>query len=136
MERQIMHQVGELGLSEHVRFAGALWDTDRDRMYQAADLFVMPSVSEPFGLVPLEALQHGTPSVITKQSGVGEVLPQALRVDFWDHEAMPARIIEVLRYPVLKEQLVSEGRAILPWLSWRRAAVKVEGLFRRLLQYA
>ena len=63
-------------------FAGALWEEERDRMYQSADLVVMPSVSEPFGLVPLEALQHGTPSLITYQSGVGEVLSHVLKVDF------------------------------------------------------
>lgn len=136
MLHQIMHQVGALGLSEHVRFAGALWDEDRDRMYQSADLFVMPSVSEPFGLVPLEALQHGTPSVISKQSGVSEVLTHALKVDFWDIDEMANQIISALRYPVMRDQLVKEGGWQLAGFSWKNAAQKIKRLYQSLVQYA
>jgi len=136
MLRQIIHQVGALGLSEHVRFAGPNWDEDRDRLYQSADLFVMPSVSEPFGLVPLEALQHGTPSIISKQSGVAEVLTHALKVDFWDVDEMANQIISALRYPAMREQLVKEGRWQMHNFSWRIAADKVKRLYQSLLQYA
>jgi len=136
MLRQVIHQVGKLGLSEHVRFAGANWDEDRDRLYQSADLFVMPSVSEPFGLVPLEALQHGTPSVISKQSGVSEVLTHALKVDFWDVDEMANQIISALRYPVMREQMVKEGRWQMSNFSWQTAAEKIKRLFEGLVQYA
>ncbi len=135
MTRQIIEQVGALGLSRHVIFAGALWEEERDRMYQTADLVVMPSVSEPFGLVPLEALQHGTPSLISKQSGVGEVLKPVLKVDFWDVDEMANKILSALRYPVLRQQLVGEGKQQLQSMSWREAAQKVYTLYRRLLQY-
>jgi glycogen synthase len=110
MTNQIINQVGEYGLSKHVIFAGALWEEERDRMYQTADLVVMPSVSEPFGLVPLEALQHGTPSLITHQSGVGEVLTHVLKVDFWDVDEMANKILAALRYPVMRHQIVNEGK--------------------------
>lgn len=133
MERQIMHLVGSLGLSQHVIFAGALWDDDRDRMYQAADLLVMPSVSEPFGLVPLEAIQHGTPVLISKQSGVSEVLTHALKVDFWDVDEMANKMLAALRYRAMNKQLVEEGQRELLRLTWRRAAEKVVALYRRLL---
>ncbi len=136
MMTQVIHQVGAMGLSEHVRFAGATWEQERDRLYQSVDLFVMPSVSEPFGLVPLEALQHGTPSIITKQSGVSEVLTHALKVDFWDVDEMANQILSALRYPVLGEQIVKEGRLQLLGLSWQKAATKMHQLFRNLLQYA
>lgn len=136
MMTQVIEQVGAMGLSEHVRFAGALWEEDRDRMYQSADLFVMPSVSEPFGLVPLEALQHGTPSVISKQSGVAEVLTHALKVDFWDVDEMANQILAALRYPVVREQMVKEGRLQLLGMSWRLAAEKIKRLYQNLLQYA
>lgn len=135
MTRQIIEQVGAMGLSEHVRFAGALWEEDRDRMYQSADLVVMPSVSEPFGLVPLEALQHGTPSIVTKQSGVAEVASHVLKVDFWDTEEMANQILSALRYPVIRHQMVKEGREQLKLISWRRAAEKVQHIYRSLLQY-
>lgn len=135
MTHQVINQVGALGLSEHVRFAGALWEQDRDRMYQSADLVVMPSVSEPFGLVPLEALQHGTPAIITKQSGVAEVLSHALKVDFWDVDEMANQILCSLRYPVMREQMVKEGKWQLHNFSWRVAAQKVVALYQRLVQY-
>ncbi len=133
MEHQIMHLVGSLGLSEHVIFAGALWDEERDRMYQSADLLVMPSVSEPFGLVPLEAIQHGTPVLISKQSGVAEVLTHALKVDFWDIEEMANKMLAALKYPVLNQQLVTEGKKELDRLTWRRAAEKVLTIYHRLI---
>lgn len=132
MERQIMNLVGSLGLSQHVIFAGALWDEERDRMYQSADLLVMPSVSEPFGLVPLEAIQHGTPALISKQSGVAEVLTHVLKVDFWDVDEMANKIIAALRYPVMNKQLVDEGRKELFRLSWKKAAEKVIQVYQKL----
>lgn len=135
MEAQIMHQVGALGLSKHVRFAGALWYEERDQMYQSADLVVMPSVSEPFGLVPLEAMRHGTPALISKQSGVSEVVTHVLKVDFWDVEEMANKILAALRYPVLHQQLIHEGKREIGRLSWGRAAEKLQQLYRRLLEW-
>lgn len=135
MEQQIMQQVAEMGLSPNVIFAGALWYEERDRMYQSVDLVVMPSVSEPFGLVPLEAMLHRTPSLISKQSGVAEVVTHVLKVDFWDTEHMANMILSALRYPVLHQQLVQEGRREIEKLSWRTAANKVASLYRNLLQY-
>ena len=135
MMKQIVEQVGVMGLSQHVLFAGALWDEERDRMYQSVDLMVMPSVSEPFGLVPLEALQHGTPSVITKQSGVSEVLTHVLKVDFWDTEEMANQILSSLKYPTVREQIVAEGKQQLHGLSWKQAAEKVKKIYQDLVQY-
>ncbi len=135
MEHQIMHLVGELGLSKNVIFAGALWDEERDRMYQSADLLVMPSVSEPFGLVPLEAIQHGTPALISKQSGVAEVLTHVLKVDFWDIDEMANKILAALRYGTMNQQLVTEGQRELLRLTWKTAAHKVIALYRKLLDW-
>lgn len=134
MERQIMHQVGAMGLSRHVIFAGALWDEERDRMYQSADLVVMPSVSEPFGLVPLEAVQHGTASLVSKQSGVTEVVTHVLKVDFWDVEEMANKIVAALRYGVLNDQLVREGKKEIKRLDWSVAAGKVRGVYEKLMK--
>lgn len=135
MITQVIEQVGRMGLSENVRFAGALWESDRDRMYQSADIVVMPSVSEPFGLVPLEALQHGTPSIITKQSGVAEVITHVLKVDFWDIEEMANQILSSLRYPTIRHQMVTEGKLQMQGMAWRFAAAKIERIYRSLLQY-
>ena len=135
MEHEIMRLVGELGLSGHVIFTGALWDEERDRMYQSADLLVMPSVSEPFGLVPLEAIQHGTPVLVSKQSGVAEVLSHALKVDFWDVDEMANKIIAALEYPVLNAQLVRESRHELLRITWKHAAHKVMQLYHALMAW-
>lgn len=135
MTNQIIRQVGALRLSNNVIFAGPLWDEERDRIYQAADLLVMPSVSEPFGLVPLEALQHGTPSLISKQSGVSEVLTHSLRADFWDVEEMANKILAIVRYPTMCQQLSTEGKKSLCQFSWQKAADKVKKLYQSLLQY-
>jgi glycosyltransferase involved in cell wall biosynthesis len=135
MTGQIMHKVGALGLSSHVIFAGALWYAERDQMYQSVDLVVMPSISEPFGLVPLEAMQHGTPSLISKQSGVSEVISHVLKVDFWDVDEMANKILSALRYPVMRNQLVNEGKKEIKKLSWKDAASKVISVYHRLLQY-
>ncbi len=135
MQSQIIRMVGEMGLSGHVIFAGALWEEERDRMYQSADLVVMPSVSEPFGLVPLEAMQHGTPSLISKQSGVAEVLTHVLKIDFWDVDGMANHILAAMRYDVLRAQLKSEGRIELNRLSWREAAKKVVALYKNLVSF-
>ncbi len=134
MQEQIIHQVGEMGLSGHVLFAGALWEEERDRMFQSVDLVVMPSVSEPFGLVPLEAMQHGAPSLISKQSGVSEVISHVLKVDFWDIDEMANKILATLRYDTLKNQLVKEGQTEMKKLSWHTVAEKVHNLYRSLLQ--
>ena len=135
MQEQIINQVGAMGLSKHVIFAGALWNEERDQMYQSADLVVMPSVSEPFGLVPLEALQNGTTSIISKQSGVSEVMSHVLKVDFWDVDEMANKIISALHYDTMRNQLVSEGKQEMKRLSWATAAHKVFELYKNLLQY-
>lgn len=133
MERQVMHLAGSLGLSRHIIFAGALWDEERDRMYQCADLLVMPSVSEPFGLVPLEAIQNGTPALISKQSGISEVMRHVLKVDFWDVDEIANKIIAVLTYESMQKQLVHEGKKELSGLTWRIAADKIIALYERVL---
>lgn len=135
MEGQIMQQVGAMGLSSNVIFAGALWYGERDQMYQSVDLVVMPSVSEPFGLVPLEALQQGTPALISKQSGVSEVVSHVLKVDFWDTDQMANMILSALRYPVMRNQMVNEGRRELKKLSWHTAAEKVIAIYKNVLEY-
>lgn len=135
MTTQIIEMVGSFGLSENVLFAGALWEEDRDKMFQTADLVVMPSVSEPFGLVPLEAMKHGTPSIISKQSGVAEVMSHVLKVDYWDTDEMANQIISSLKYPVMRQQLVKEGREQAKGLSWRSSADKIQRVYKSLVQY-
>jgi glycosyltransferase involved in cell wall biosynthesis len=100
----IVGLVDELGLEDMVEFTGFLRGSDVDRAYRRADVYVMPSVSEPFGLTALEAARHGVPVVLSNNSGAGEVLKRgSLKVDYWDVEMMAKMIVSVLEYPRLQK---------------------------------
>jgi glycogen synthase len=90
MERWLVEESAALGISDRVIFAGFLRGNDLSRLYQMADLYVMPSVSEPFGITSLEALANGTPILVSRQSGVGEMISHCLKVDFWDVDQIAA----------------------------------------------
>jgi glycogen(starch) synthase len=122
-----------LGIGNKVLFTGFLRGNDVQKIYQMADLFVMPSVSEPFGLVPLEALHNDVPVIISKQSGVAEVLSHALKVDFWDTDEIANQIVAVLKYPALKTTLQSHGNFEARKLRWKDAAVKCAEIYEQTL---
>lgn len=98
-----------------------------------ADLYVMPSVSEPFGIAPLEALSQNVPVIISKQSGVSEVLTHVLKVDFWDIDEMANKILAVLRHPPLQRALRQHGQFELHKLSWSDSARKVHDAYKEVL---
>jgi len=114
----MIERTAELGLARHVHFTGFLRGKDVERIFALADLYVMPSVSEPFGITPLEALALDTPAIVSRQSGVSEVLAHALKVDFWNVEDLADKILAVLRHPALREALVANGRAEVASMHW------------------
>jgi glycosyltransferase involved in cell wall biosynthesis len=101
-----------------------------------ADLYVMPSVSEPFGIAPLEALQHSVPVLISKQSGIAEALQNALKVDFWDIEEMANKIVAVLRHPPLQEALRTNGRREAARFRWEDSAARVNEIYHEVVNAA
>ncbi len=123
----------ELGLESHVRFLGYLPDEDQKRIYAASDLYVMPSTSEPFGITALEAIASGTPVIVSKTSGVSEVVKSAIRVDFWDIKGMAQKILAVLHYTPLQRAMVSLGGRDLAPLTWAHTAAKTEAVYRDAL---
>lgn len=133
MIAQCVREVADLKLGRYVTFTGFLRGNDVDRIFQMADLYVMPSVSEPFGIAPLEALSHNVPVIISKQSGVSEVLSHVLKVDFWDIDEMANKILAVLRHPPLQRTLRQHGAIELRKLSWRDSAVKLEKIYSALV---
>ncbi len=126
-------RVAALGLSERFLFTGYLPPEQLDRLYARADLYVMPSVSEPFGLTALEALQHGTPVIVSKTAGVGEVVRNLLRVDFGDVEGLASHVLSVLMYPPLRGTLGARGRAEVERMSWRESAWRCLSVYRELV---
>jgi len=123
MMNRMIEMAAQMGIGHKVLFTGFLRGDDVDRIFQMADLFVMPSVSEPFGLVPLEALRNDVPVIISKQSGVSEVLTHALKVDFWDTHEIANKIVAVLRHPPLQMTLREHGNFEVRKLSWKDAAL-------------
>lgn len=130
MEGQVIKETARLGLGGQVLFAGFARGAELAALYKTADLFVLSSVSEPFGITPLESLSQGTPVIVSKQSGVSEVLTHALKVDFWDVDEMANQIISLLRHDALANQLGSLGKEETDKLSWRDSAKKCLDLYR------
>jgi glycosyltransferase involved in cell wall biosynthesis len=117
-------RVADLGLEDRFVFPGFLRGEEVERMFSLADLYVMPSVSEPFGIAPLEAMSYNTPVIVSKQSGVSEVLSHALKVDFWDVERMADLMLGALRYPELRQEIVDMARDEVRRIHWDAAAEK------------
>ncbi|MFT7676124.1 MAG: glycogen(starch) synthase [Planctomycetota bacterium] len=122
-----------LGLAQHVHFTGFLRGDDVERMYSQADLYVMPSVSEPFGITPLEAMALDVPVIMSKQSGVSEVIDHALKVDFWDTEELANQILAVITYGPLRETLVDHGRAEIQGMRWDVRGEALRKIYEELM---
>jgi glycosyltransferase involved in cell wall biosynthesis len=132
LREQLIRQSASLGISDKVLFSGFLRGKFLVDAYKNADLVVMPSVSEPFGLIPLEAMLCGTPALISKQSGVAEAVTHVLKTDFWDINDMANKIIASLEHQSLKECLRQNGYSDIKRLNWRSAAQKCLSLYQGL----
>lgn len=126
---ELVEQAAELGIAKNVIFAGFQRGKNWRDSFRIADLFVMPSVSEPFGLTPLEAIPYGTPSIVSKQSGVSEVLYNCLKVDFWDINEMANQILAVVNNDVLRDELHRNALKEYERMSWDGAATKLINLY-------
>jgi glycosyltransferase involved in cell wall biosynthesis len=124
MTTRMIELAAQMGIGSKVLFTGFLRGRDIERIFSMADCYVMPSVSEPFGISALEAIHHDVPVIISKQSGVSEVLTHVLKVDFWDTDEMANKIVAVLRHPPLSQTLRQHGPFQLRWLTWDGAAEK------------
>ena len=133
MEGQMMSEAANAGILDKFIFTGFLRGDERDRIFQAADLYVMPSVSEPFGITALESVVNGTPVLISKQSGVSEILKNALKCDFWDVDEMANKVVAVLKHRSLKDNLKTESEKEISYFSWSRAADEVLSVYNQLV---
>ncbi len=133
---ELIERTCELGLQESVIFAGKVHSKEAKKLYDKADCFVMPSVSEPFGLVALEAIASGTPVILSKQSGVSEVVGHAFTVDFWDTKRMADCALTILREDALADQLRSEATSVLQNLTWQNQSREVQNIYQKLVCHA
>jgi len=130
---KMVERTASLGIADKFHFTGFLLNEDVFRMYSYSDLYIMPSVSEPFGISPLEAMQSGVPVIISKQSGVSEILKHAIKIDFWDIDKMANAIYSILNYPALSETITSNGLIEANNLRWDDAALRVHHIYEKIL---
>ena len=133
MLKHIVRRVAKLGIADRFHFTGFLKGDEVQRMFALSDVYVMPSVSEPFGISPLEAMRSNVPVIISKQSGVAEVLDYAIKVDYWDVDALADAIYGLVEYPALAEMATEKGLGEVTNLKWENAAGEVANVYRSLL---
>jgi glycogen synthase len=132
LNRMIM-RAASLRIANKFHFTGFLKGDDVYRMFSISDVYVMPSVSEPFGISPLEAMQSNVPVIISHQSGVSEVLQYAMKVDFWDIDAMADAIYGLLNYSALSDMFKIYGKEEVENMKWENAAFKVNDVYKSVL---
>jgi glycosyltransferase involved in cell wall biosynthesis len=132
MLEKIIRRAASLGITDRFHFTGFLKGTDVYSLLYMSDVYIMPSVSEPFGISPLEAIQSNVPVIISKQSGVSEILTHAVKIDFWDIDAMADSIYGILQYPALSKMFIKNGREEVIRFKWVNSARHVRDIYYRV----
>lgn len=132
----VVRRVAQLGIADRFHFTGFLKGGVVQRMFRLSDVYVMPSVSEPFGISPLEAMRSGVPVIISRQSGVAEVLDYAIKVNYWDVDALADAIYGLLTYPALGRMFASKGLEEVTGLKWTNAAAKIKTVYETVVAEA
>jgi glycosyltransferase involved in cell wall biosynthesis len=133
MMERMMRRAAALKITDRFHFTGFLKGKDVFTMLNLSDVYIMPSVSEPFGISPLEAMQSNVPVIISKQSGVSEILTHAVKTDFWDIDAMADAIYGILNYPALSKMFIKNGKEEVVRLKWDNSARHVRDIYYRVI---
>jgi glycosyltransferase involved in cell wall biosynthesis len=134
MMEKMMRRAAALKITDRFHFTGFLKGTDVFTMLDMSDVYIMPSVSEPFGISPLEAMQSNVPVIISKQSGVAEILTHAVKTDFWDIDAMADAIYAILNYHPLADTIIKNGKEEVIKLKWDNSARHVRDIYKSVLE--
>lgn len=134
MEEKMIRLVARKKISRNFFFTGFLEGEELKELLSISSAFVMPSVSEPFGIAPLEAMQAGVPTIISRQSGVSEVLNHAIKVDFWDVDSMADAIYSIGKHKALSDFLSRQGKLETISITWDKAAEKLKELYNELVE--
>jgi glycosyltransferase involved in cell wall biosynthesis len=130
---KMIERTAKLGITDKFHFTGFLKGDDVFKMFSYSDLYIMPSISEPFGISPLEAMQSGVPVIISKQSGVSEILKHAIKVDFWDIDKMANAIYSILNYKALTKTISMNGKKEANNLKWEESAKNVYSVYQQAI---
>lgn len=133
MFQALVDESVRLGISDRVIFTGRLSDEEVEHLYGIASVYVMPSVSEPFGITALEAISAGTPTIVSKSAGVSEVFKNALQVDFWDTDEMANQIISLLRYEPLHSTLKHNGKSEIKLFTWDQVSQRTKEVYQQVI---
>lgn len=133
MMERMMRRAASLKITDRFHFTGFLRGRDVFTLLAMSDVYIMPSVSEPFGISPLEAMQSNVPVIISKQSGVAEILTHAVKTDFWDIDAMADAIYGILNYPSLSSMFIKNGKEEVIRLKWDNSARHVKDIYDRVV---
>ncbi len=131
MMEKMIYLAAKRDISDRFHFTGFLKGRQVYEMLKASDVYIMPSVSEPFGISPLEAMQMGVPSIISKQSGCAEILENVIKIDYWDIDAMADAIYSIITYPAMYKQLREKGLEEMDTIQWKKAGAKVIDIYRQ-----
>jgi hypothetical protein len=133
MMNAMIDLVAKRNIADRFHFTGFLKGKQVHEMLAESDVYIMPSVSEPFGISPLEAMQVGTPSIISKQSGCAEILTHAIKTDYWDIDAMADAIYAIVKNPAMHKSLQELGRDEVNNIRWQDAGLKVRGIYESVM---
>ncbi|WP_073401139.1 glycosyltransferase [Bacteroides luti] len=134
MMNQMISLVAERGIADRFHFPGFMKGKQVYEVLKASDVYIMPSVSEPFGISPLEAMQVSVPTIISKQSGCAEILDNCIKIDYWDIHAMADAIYSICTYPAMYEYLKTEGKREVDAIKWENVGYKVRSIYDNILQ--
>ncbi len=135
MMERMMRRAAALKITDRFHFTGFLKGADVYALLDMSDVYIMPSVSEPFGISPLEAMQSNVPVIISKQSGVAEILTHAVKTDFWDIDAMADSIYGILNYPALANMFIKKGKEEVIRFKWDNSARHVKEIYNKVIGY-
>ena len=133
MMEKMIRLAADRDIADRFHFTGFLKGRQVYEMLAASDVYIMPSVSEPFGISPLEAMQMGVPSIISKQSGCAEILENVIKIDYWDINAMDDSIYAIIKYPALYNHLRDRGLAEIDTIQWKKAGAKVIDIYHKVI---
>ena len=133
MMEKMIRLAADRDIADRFHFTGFLKGRQVSEMLAASDVYIMPSVSEPFGISPLEAMQMGVPSIISKQSGCAEILENVIKVDYWDINALADSIYAIIKYPALYNHLRDKGLAEIDTIQWKKAGAKVIDIYHKVI---